>query len=389
MKREMRSFPIVGISHFALLFGKTQVAAFGPYLPFRCSLLSYAECPFPTSRLFSGRGIAKDYNWTEQAFEIDVTVQVPRDTRAKDIQFKATPATIGLSLMNDKGESVVLLDPARKLRGKVVVDGTYWMISDLDDKSAKTRQVTVTIEKFIRTPKDDFDVVDYDWKGVYSQEEENEVTARTYDEPEVMNVREYAASLGVDIDNINMSMVDKTMFSSGLNLTQSSLEELTKAGLLKEVTKQADGSEWVVNDSGEAVPFSSLGDGVSNEELQSQEKPDYQVKRKIPFLDTDSRWHTVEKREKGIVNETLASGAVETESERKAASNRERKRKQIASLRIEQAKDPIDTLTVARLKEILRSRGLKTSGSKRELQGRLREQVQSLLKNGENETHRK
>lgn len=155
---------------------------------------------------------------------MEVTVQVPKLTRAKDILFKANSTSIQLLLCYDNGARIILLDPARKLRGKVVVDGTYWMISDPerttnkdkdddddvdeDDDRKDDRLVTVTIEKRIRKPKDDFDVIDYDWKGVYS-EDEAEVTFREYDQAEKLDIRDYAASLGVDIDNINMSMVDK------------------------------------------------------------------------------------------------------------------------------------------------------------------------------------
>ena len=44
-------------------------------------------------------------------------------------------------------------------------------------------------------------------------------------------------------------------------------------------------------------------------------------------------------------------------------------------------------MTVAKLREILKSRGLKVSGNKRELQDRLRSEVQSMmmLKGGEGE----
>jgi predicted ATP-dependent protease len=43
------------------------------------------------------------------------------------------------------------------------------------------------------------------------------------------------------------------------------------------------------------------------------------------------------------------------------------------------ANDPIDILTVKRLKDILKSQGLKTSGNKQELKDRLRKQVNSLM----------
>lgn len=51
--------------------------------------------------------------------------------------------------------------------------------------------MTVTIEKNTLTPKDDFEVVDYDWRGVYPEDDE-EVSERKYEEPEELDVREYA-----------------------------------------------------------------------------------------------------------------------------------------------------------------------------------------------------
>ncbi|KAL3914315.1 MAG: hypothetical protein SGARI_000186, partial [Bacillariaceae sp.] len=177
--------------------------------------------------LYSGDGIAADYRWHEEAFELEVTVKVPPQTRAKDVLFKAKSNSIDLRLKgnnndeNDEDEQVTLLDVNRPLRGKVAIDGTFWVISDPDKSRTATqspedsddvhneeepyREVTVTIEKQIRTPKDDFDAIEYDWKGVYKNDDE-EVSFRRYDEPEELDVREYAASMGVDIDNLNMSM---------------------------------------------------------------------------------------------------------------------------------------------------------------------------------------
>lgn len=319
-----------------------------------------------TTALASGYGIATNYTWKEEAYELDVTVKVPVNTRAKDIIFAATSQSIDLRLKAGDDEVVItLLDSNRKLRGRVNVDGTYWVISDPDDNS-NHREVTVTIEKIIKTPKDDFEIVDYDWNGVYSTEDPEEVSERKYDKAEPMDVREYAASMGVDIDNINMSMVDKSMFSSGLNLTQNTLDEINRAGYLThDVTQQADGTEYIVNDEGEPVPFSSLGEKVP-------------VRKPIPFLDTDSPWHnadTLLKEENATVvqqtrNFTRAAFAEDSAKEPAADNPYEKK---------SSAKDPIDSLTVVRLKEILKAQGIKTSGTKKELQNRLRNQVNSLL----------
>ena len=343
-------------------------------------------------RLYSGKGIATTYEWYEEAFEIEVVVKVPKETRAKDIRFKATATSIDLRLMTDNGNGaeLILLDPSRKLRGNVVLDGTYWTISDDEDANESDhRLVTVTIEKKIKSAKDDFDVVEYDWNGLYSQDEE-EVSFRKYDKPEELDVRDYAASLGVDIDNINMSMVDKSMFSSGLNLTKSGLDSLSNAGLVQEVTKQTDGSEWITDSDGEKVPFSSMGNGVSAQEVE-QATSSASSSPKIPFLDTDSPWHKavpVDKKKDGTVainpkdfdSPTVATEmdgdvGVENEKEKK----RVMKKEQLSKARQKAASDPIETLTVSRLKEILRSRGLKVSGNKKELQERLRSEVQTML----------
>ena len=331
----------------------------------------------PAVILFGGMGIAPDYSWKEEAFEIDVTVQVPSDTRAKDVMFTATSRSVDLRLTGGGDRGKILLDGSRKLRGRVNLDGTYWVISDPEDGSNDSREVTVTIEKLIRPPRDDFEVIEYDWKGVYSND--TEVTTRQYDEPEELDVRDYAASLGVDIDNIDMSKVDKTMFSSGLNLTQASLDELNKAGAIKEITRQADGTEYEVDEEGEPIPFSTLGEGIAKDEIeqaqQQQERP------KIPFLDTNSPWHdTVPVEVDAMTNKSYVqqkrnfTRAAFAEDSAKQQRDKE-----------DHAVDPIDTLTVKRLKEILKSQGLKITGNKKQLQDRLRQQVNSLLQGKQND----
>lgn len=347
------------------------------YGPGRASSIKGGTRTSTTALPMSGDGIAKGYTWHEEAFELEVTVNVPKETRAKDILFKATQDSIDLRLRrpDDDEEEIVLLDPTRKLRGRVSLEGTFWVISDPEyDKSGSShRQVTVTIEKRIRTPKDDFDVIDYDWKGLYFQEEDEEVTFRRYDEAEELDVRDYAASLGVDIDNINMSLVDKTMFNSGLNLTQSSLDQLTESGLMTEVTRQSDGSEWITDADGERVPFNSMG---------GEAPPPKEEKPTIPFLDTNSPWHSavpVDKKEEFLqtndVTTAESADKVKTEQDKK----RDEKKLELQKQREQQAADPIGTLTVARLKEILKSRGLKVTGNKKELQDRLRTEVSSLM----------
>lgn len=313
--------------------------------------------PRSSTKLYRGYGIAEAYRWSEEAYEIEVTVRVPRETRAKDVVFTPTTRSVGLYL---RSHNKTLLDGNRPLRGRVNLDGTYWVISDPDDATDDYREVTVTIEKLHRTPRDDFEVIEYDWKGVYISDAA-EVVERKYDEPEVLDVREYAASLGVDIDNMNMSLVDKSMFSSGLNITKSSLDELNKAGLIKEITRQADGSEYELDDEGNPIPTSPLT----------------QDRKSIPFVDTNSPWHTAVPVQ--VDRETNQTFVQQKRNFTRAAFAQDSATKHTNLNLYEDAKDPIDTLTVKRLREILKSQGLKVSGTKKELQERLRRQVNSLL----------
>jgi hypothetical protein len=319
-----------------------------------------------------GHGIANTYSWKEDAYEIEITVKVPINTRARDILFQAKPQSIDLRL---SGSNTTILDGARKLRGRINLDGTYWVISDSEDNRLQHREVTVTIEKLLRTPKDDFEVLDTEWKGVYAKEDDDEVIHRKYEEPEELDIREYAASMGVDIDNINMSMVDKTMFTSELNMTHSTLDELHKSGYLSpnEITQQADGTEYTTDDNGEPIPYE---DFLKNKKVEP-----------IPFIDTSSPWHKTTatvlngSKNKTVVqqvrNFTRAAFAEESakQKEQQQQQQRESKQKKISR----DAKDPIDTLTVERLKEILREQGLPVSGNKKELQTRLRNRVNALL----------
>ena len=130
-------------------------------------------------------------------------VAVPARTSAKDIKFTCSSDSIHLVLLqnNDTDDKrILLLDGARKMRGKICVDGTFWSI----DNNADEREVTITIEKHFAPISSvggtqTYDTLtDFDWGGVYPNDEE-EVTYRKYDEPEELDVREYAAKLGVDI----------------------------------------------------------------------------------------------------------------------------------------------------------------------------------------------
>lgn len=332
----------------------------------------------------SGFGITDNYTWKEEALEIELTVQVPPGTKGKDVHFKPGLTTIDLKVDTTTGreggaKKLTLLDGSRKLRGRISLDGTYWVFSD------RRRSITITIEKYFVHSNDDMQVLDYDWKGIYPDDEE-EVTDRKYDEPEVLNVRDYAASLGVDVDNINRTLVDESMFSSGLNLTERALDQLTDSGYLTEVTKQADGNEYRIDpETGESEPFTFEDDKQSK-------KPKTDSKRvNIPFIDTNSPWHqavpvSVDTKtnqttisDEDQLRETLKQTLKATSAASKGKDEDEDEdgeKKLPDPLRIS---DPIEQLTVKRLKEILRNQGLRVSGSKSELQERLRDQVNSLV----------
>ena len=350
-------------------------------LPVASFLLNPSSLAFvqrQATSLYDGRGVAKTYSWVEDALELEIRVSVPRDTRAKDIIFESRPRCVTLKLLTRNHESgdtqeLVLLHSNRTMRGTIAMDGTFWNLEDPDDGAVNKdcRHVVVTVEKQMRPSRDDFEVVDYDWGGVYS-DDDDEVLERTYLEPEELNLKEYAASLGVDIDNIDMSMVNKTMFTSGLNITQSTLHELEKKGLAKEVTQQSDGSEYSVDDDGESVPFSPYGTGISREEIQAASKTDHPP---IPFLDTDSPWKIQQPAALNI--DDMLKDITPPENE---------KAKTLTAVEDVQSdgrvarNDPIGALTVNRLKQILREQGLKVTGNKEDLQQRLRNHVQSQLK---------
>lgn len=381
-----------------LIFLSVQLLCFAPRAAsFQPSILwppavarqhTHHDAKQRTSELYSGYGVAEDYSWTEEALEIEVTVQVPPGTKAKDVTFKPGITSIDLRIKKEEEESDsddetehVLLDGKRKLRGRISLDGTYWVFSD------RRRSITVTLEKYFPHSADDMQVMDYDWKGVYPDDEE-EVSDRKYDEPEVLDVREYAASLGVDVDNINRSMVDTTMFSSGLNMTQRALDQLKEKGYLEEITKQADGAEYRTNpETGEAELIDLENDQTATSTNSKQVK--------IPFIDTDSPWNkavpvTVDTEtnkttvaDQDALKESLKHNA-KAQKSKQPKSDTEQGGDDDDEDNVDppdpnKMVDPIDMLSVKRLKEILKEQGLKVSGNKKELQDRLRNQVNSLL----------
>mmetsp|Transcript_24737 Transcript_24737/g.60779 ORF Transcript_24737/g.60779 Transcript_24737/m.60779 type:complete len:99 (-) Transcript_24737:101-397(-) len=56
----------------------------------------------------------------------------------------------------------------------------------------------------------------------------------------------------------------KSMFSSDLNLTKSGMDCMMDAGLMKELTRQGDGSEWMTDKEGwgtRSLQFHAQGQG--------------------------------------------------------------------------------------------------------------------------------
>uniref|UniRef100_A0A7S4WF10 SAP domain-containing protein n=1 Tax=Ditylum brightwellii TaxID=49249 RepID=A0A7S4WF10_9STRA len=205
-----------------------------------------------------------------------------------------------------------------------------------------------------------------------------------------------------------MSLVDKSMFSSGLNMTRNAMEKLTEKGYAEEVTQQADGTEFMIGEDGKSIPYSPLGKGISADEARSAMMNGQSsgsggdelsaLRKKIPFIDTPSPWQQsmpVEEARlendfptKDVPSNESPGETIKDKKERVISKITEKesdeeqtnpgKEKKDASKK-DKAGDPIDLLTVARLKEILREQKLKVSGTKQELRDRLRSHVNSML----------
>jgi len=403
-----------------------------------------------------------------------VTIPVPPKTSAKNIKFKCSSEGIDLRLNNNNNnngeeeeEDQILLDGTRKMRGKICVDGTFWSIADAATTTSSSkvdgenisnpREITISIEKhFVPAStvggQQTFDAVtDFDWGGIYPNDEE-EVTHRTYDEPEELNVREYAAKLGVDIDNLDMSKVDKTMFGAGLSgendplddveegqggatpsssssgnanekkknkkglhfdIEQATLDQLTRSGLAKEIVQQGDGTEYNLDDETE---FSMLGKDILAEELReagivttgsssSPTVPDVWQESSVPVEEVPGyqKTYDVVGDDGGIIVGDIVETEVVAEDDssndddsddeesvdlpkgelKSASVGGEQKEKEEVKAADSKETDPIDKLTVVKLKEILKAQGLKQSGTKQILRDRLRNHVDTLLQQEE------
>jgi hypothetical protein len=243
-------------------------------------------------------------------------------------------------------------------------------------------------------------------------------------------------------DNIDMTKVNKTMFGAGLrddsfvseeelvnnvnsdgfrfNITQTTLDQLAKVGLAKEIIQQGDGSEYELGTGGSSVnnderkTFSMLGKDISEDELRMAGIMALSGGRRGNTIPTIWDTQTIPVEEALGYQKTfdvgnsfsLADGIIEKEvfdyeisskgvkdmlpntvngeeveriwiddSMNEVISNDAEDSNNSSSMLL----DPIDMLTVVRLKEILREQGLKTSGTKQKLRDRLRTHVHSLL----------
>ncbi len=244
-----------------------------------------------------------------------------------------------------------------------------------------------------------------------------------------------------------MTKVNKTMFGAGLrddsfaseeeqvsnvnsdgfrfNMTQTTLDQLAKAGLAKEIIQQGDGSEFEFGAGGSSVnidertKFSMLGKDISDDELRIagimggnggrrgntiptiwdtqaipvEEAPGYQktfdVGNSFALADgiIENEVFDYEISSKGVKDmlpNTVNGEEVERvridDSVNEVIINANREDAEDSNYSSSTLLDPIDMLTVVRLKEILREQGLKTSGTKQKLRDRLRTHVHSLLR---------
>lgn len=170
------------------------------------------------------------------------------------------------------------------------------------------------------------------------------------------------------------------------NITQATLEQLTKVGLAKEIVQQGDGSEYELGNGGslsEDKIFSMLGKGISDEELRSagivgeSNIPKLWETQTVPVDDVAPG------SDGGIIESEIVEQEISTADEDCSfvTVNEVDDEKKVDSQIMEEtdADDPISSLTVARLKEILREQGLKVSGNKQELRDRLKSHVNALL----------
>ena len=124
------------------------------------------------------------------------------------------PSTCGSAAVRGQGPGAA----GQRTCGKVCVDRIFWSL----EGTGPDRAVRVTLEKhFLPASREgrlqNVDALTgFDWNRLYPVNKA-EVLHQKYDMVEDLHVREYAVKLGVDIDNINMSKVNRTLFGAVLD----------------------------------------------------------------------------------------------------------------------------------------------------------------------------
>lgn len=159
------------------------------------------------------------YSWTENDWELEVTVPVPPETRKEDVLFKAAATSLKLGLVNS---TEMLL--GGKLKGRIALDGTYWSLEGFGPE----RAVKLLLEK-----KEGALENNMDWRRVLAEEA---ATETQYQEAEKFDTQEYVHQM-LGPGGVNMSLVDKEMFgglAGGVmrNVSRDTLREFVEAKVL-------------------------------------------------------------------------------------------------------------------------------------------------------------
>jgi len=163
------------------------------------------------------------YSWTENDWELEVTVPVPPETRKEDVLFKAAATSLKLGLVNS---TELLL--GGKLKGRIALDGTYWSLEGFGPE----RAVKLLLEK-----KEGALENNMDWRRVLAEEA---ATETQYQEAEKFDTREYVHQM-LGPGGVNMSLVDKEMFgglAGGVmgNVSRETLKEYVSAKVLDDAS---------------------------------------------------------------------------------------------------------------------------------------------------------
>jgi len=212
--------------------------------------------PARGTALWGGRGRTDSYAWTEDTFNIEISFPVPAGTASGDVAFAPHLERIGLS-----AAGAVLMDASRPLRGKVVLDETYWTLTDgpeaegafaLTDYGTDGRRVlTVVLEKDNMVGGIE---VDEDWGGIFEDQNvagdnqfaptEADPVVEYEEEDDALDVDRYTRRLGVDPSKINEEDIDKSMYS-GFEMQEDLLQNLQTGGFVKDVMDQTESPEYV------------------------------------------------------------------------------------------------------------------------------------------------